>query len=72
MLAKLTEAMRALCDLLQRGGLSDALARSPRPIRPVTGANRRRSAIRYGERLAEIGATPSIGTVGDYDNALAE
>ncbi|MEX1078727.1 MAG: IS3 family transposase [Homoserinimonas sp.] len=29
--------------------------------------------IRYGERLAEIGATPSIGTVGDsYDNALAE
>lgn len=30
-------------------------------------------SIRYGERLAEIGATPSIGTVGDsYDNALAE
>jgi transposase InsO family protein len=29
--------------------------------------------IGYGERLAEIGATPSIGTVGDsYDNALAE
>ncbi|WP_243400628.1 IS3 family transposase [Arthrobacter sp. Bz4] len=29
--------------------------------------------IRYGERLAEIGATPSIRTVGDsYDNALAE
>ena len=29
--------------------------------------------IRYGERLAEIGAVPSIGTVGDsYDNALAE
>jgi putative transposase len=29
--------------------------------------------IRYGERLAEIGAIPSIGTVGDsYDNALAE
>ena len=28
---------------------------------------------RYGERLAEIGAVPSIGTVGDsYDNALAE
>ena len=27
----------------------------------------------YGERLAEIGAVPSIGTVGDsYDNALAE
>ena len=31
------------------------------------------TTIRYGERLAEIGATPSIGTVGDsYDNALAE
>ncbi len=30
-------------------------------------------SIRYGERLAEIGATPSIGTVGDsFDNALAE
>ncbi|MGX0896600.1 transposase InsO family protein, partial [Kocuria marina] len=29
------------------------------------------TSIRYGERLAEIGATPSIGTVGDsYDNAL--
>lgn len=31
------------------------------------------TSIRYGERLAEIGATPSIGTVGDsHDNALAE
>ena len=31
------------------------------------------ASIRYGERLAEIGATPSIGSVGDsYDNALAE
>ena len=31
------------------------------------------TSIRYGERLAEIGAMPSIGTVGDsYDNALAE
>src|SRR5215211_5456315 len=29
--------------------------------------------IRYGERLAEIGAVPSIGSVGDsFDNALAE
>ncbi|MGH3443196.1 MAG: transposase [Nitriliruptorales bacterium] len=28
---------------------------------------------RYGERLAELGAVPSIGSVGDsYDNALAE
>lgn len=31
------------------------------------------TALRYTERLAEIGAAPSIGTVGDsYDNALAE
>ena len=30
-------------------------------------------AIRYTERLAEIGATPSIGSVGDpIDNAVAE
>jgi integrase-like protein len=31
------------------------------------------TTVRYGERLAELGAVPSIGTVGDsYDNALAE
>ena len=31
------------------------------------------TSVRYGERLAEIGATPSIGSVGDsFDNALAE
>jgi len=31
------------------------------------------TSIRYGERLAEISAVPSIGTVGDsFDNALAE
>ena len=31
------------------------------------------TSIRYGERLAEIGAVPSNGTVGySYDNALAE
>jgi putative transposase len=31
------------------------------------------TSIRYGERLAEIGAVPFIGTVGDsFDNALAE
>ncbi|GAA1880788.1 hypothetical protein GCM10009836_72600 [Pseudonocardia ailaonensis] len=29
--------------------------------------------MRYGERLAEIGAVPLIGSVGDsFDNALAE
>ena len=31
------------------------------------------TSIRYGERLAELGAVPSVGSVGDsYDNALAE
>jgi putative transposase len=31
------------------------------------------TSVRFGERLAEIGARPSIGTVADsYDNALAE
>jgi transposase InsO family protein len=29
--------------------------------------------VRWGERLVELGAQPSIGSVGDsYDNALAE
>jgi putative transposase len=31
------------------------------------------TSVRYGERLAELGALPSIGSVGDsFDNALAE
>lgn len=31
------------------------------------------TSLRYGERIAEIGAVPSIGSIGDsYDNALAE
>jgi len=31
------------------------------------------TSVRYGERLAEVGAVPSIGTAGDsYDSALAE
>jgi putative transposase len=31
------------------------------------------TSIRYGERLAEIGAVPSIGSVGEsFDNALAD
>jgi putative transposase len=45
------------------------LARGPR--RPLR--RRQYTSIRYGERLADLGATPSIGTVGDsFDNALAE
>ncbi len=31
------------------------------------------TSVRYGERLAELGAVPSIGSVGDsFDSALAE
>ncbi len=31
------------------------------------------TSVRYGERLAELGAVPSIGSVGDsFDNALVE
>ena len=40
-------------------------------LRPVESAQF--TSIRYSERLAEIGAAPSVGSVGDsYDNALAE
>jgi len=36
-------------------------------------AGRQFTSVRYGEHLAEIGAVPSIGSIGDsYDNALAE
>jgi putative transposase len=39
-----------------------------RPLEPA-----QFTSIRYGERLAELGAVPSIGSVGDsFDNALAE
>jgi putative transposase len=31
------------------------------------------TSVRYGERLAEIGAVASIGSIGDsFDNVLAE
>ena len=31
------------------------------------------TSVRWGQRLAELGAVPSVGSVGDsYDNALAE
>ncbi|WP_267239054.1 IS3 family transposase [Curtobacterium sp. VKM Ac-1376] len=38
-----------------------------------SGAGSQYTALRYSDRLAEVGAVASIGTVGDsYDNALAE
>ncbi len=37
------------------------------------GCRRQFTSLRYGERLAESGAVPSIDTVGDsFDNVLAE
>ncbi|GAA1051953.1 hypothetical protein GCM10009570_05420 [Dietzia natronolimnaea] len=50
-------------------------ARGPRleGLRCHSDAGAQFTSILYGERLAEIGATPSIGTVGDsFDKALAE
>lgn len=42
-------------------------------LRCHSGAGSQFMSVRYGERLAEIGVTPSIGTVGDsHDHALAE
>jgi putative transposase len=39
-----------------------------RPVEP-----KQFTSLRWGERLTEIGAVPSIGSVGDsFDNALAE
>ena len=49
-----------------RGTRLDGLVATPTPAVQFT-------CVRYGERLAELGALPSIGIVGDcYDNALAE
>ena len=40
---------------------------------PAARAGSQFTSIRYTERLAELGAAPSVGSVGDsYDNALAE
>ena len=45
---------------------SPVCAATPTPAAQFT-------SVRWGERLAELGAVPSIGSVGDsYDNALAE
>ena len=40
---------------------------------PIRTRDRQFTSVRFTERLDEIGATPSIGTVADsFDNALAE
>jgi putative transposase len=58
-------------DAIEMAGCSRGTALGG--LRCHSDAGSQPTSIRYGERLAEIGAAPSIGTVGDsYDNALAE
>ena len=48
-------------------------ARSNKPVLRPPVESGQFTSIRYSERLAEIGAAPSVGSVGDsFDNALAE
>ena len=52
----------------QRAGVSDLAG-----LVAHTDAGSQYLSLRYTERLAEAGAAPSVGAVGDaYDNALAE
>ena len=56
----------------QRAGHTDERGRLPGLIQH-SDAGSQYTAIRYAERLADVGALASIGTVGDsYDNAMAE
>ena len=74
-LAEVQLSSSAVATRLGRGEVSDAIemARWSRgahheDLRCHSDAGSQFTSIRYGERLAEIGATPSIGTVGDsYD-----
>ena len=69
-----------VCSHMRTGMVLDALemARWSRGtrlegLRCHSDAGSQFTSIRYGERLAELGALPSIGSVGDsFDNALAE
>ena len=46
---------------------------TPTPAHKADSTGRRNTSIAFTERVAEAGAAPSVGTVGDaYDNALAE
>jgi putative transposase len=60
-----------------RAGDGDLAAAADRTLDPGvvhhSDAGSQYTSIRYTERLAEAGAKPSIGSVGDsYDNAMAE
>jgi transposase InsO family protein len=57
------------------GDLAAAADRTLDPglVHPPDAGSGQYTSIRYTERLAEAGAKPSIGSVGDsYDNAMAE
>jgi transposase-like protein len=62
-LANQTGAMRALCNLLVRGEISDVLARSPRPGRPVAGAHRRLSPIEIDQIVEDY--RTGVGSIYD-------
>lgn len=62
-LANLTEAMRALCNLLTHGGISEILARSPRPGRPIAGANRRLSPVEIDQMVEDY--RTGVGSIYD-------
>jgi putative transposase len=72
-------ASRSMSTDLVLDALEMGLWQRARTGRTVTGlvhhsdAGSQYTSIRYTERLAEAGARPSIGSVGDsYDNAMAE
>jgi putative transposase len=72
-------ASRSMSTDLVLDALEMGIWQRARQGRSITGlvhhsdAGSQYTSIRYTERLAEAGARPSIGTVGDsYDNAMAE
>ena len=72
-------ASRSMSTDLVLDALEMGIWHRARQGRSITGlvhhsdAGSQYTSIRYTERLAEAGATPSIGSVGDsYDNAMAE
>jgi len=55
-----------------RRGRGDRAAVVDHALQPRIDRAAQFTSVRYGERVAEIGAVPSIGTIGGCDNALAE
>jgi DNA-binding NarL/FixJ family response regulator len=62
-LANLTEAVRALFRIVEHGALAEILAYSPRPGRPVSGANRRLSAAEIDQLVEDYRS--GVGSIYD-------